>query len=413
MPGLPTGNRTPPTGPSGYTQAVTTDWPALARNLAPGFAARAARHDREGSFPFENFRELGEAGFFALTVPAAHGGHEASLSTYLRVQEEIAAGDGSTALALMMHLKTFGQEREAHTYPAPWFAELCRGAVEDGWLNNTAATEEGLGSPAGGGLPETVAIENEGGWLLNGRKTFTTLSPLLHYFIVLARLPAAENQQPRVGNLMVLRGDPGVSVLETWDSLGMRATGSNDLLLESVQLPRDRLLSGRALAAGDARGGAGMAWFALGLCATSTGVARAARDYAVAYARERTPNSNRTIKDYPGVRTRIARIDLLLQRSRALTYDAAAAWESQAASGMRPIDRVAVAKIETINACIEAVDLAMRVVGGVSLQKRRPIERFYRDVRAPLHNPPMEDRALEQIARAALDEPPEPARAVE
>lgn len=392
---------------------MTTDWPALARRLAPGFAARAADHDREGSFPFENFRELGEAGFFALTVPASRGGHEASLTTYLRVQEEIAAGDGSTALAFMMHLKTFGQEREAHTYPAHWFDELCRGAVEDGWLNNTAATEEGLGSPAGGGLPETAVIESEGGWLLNGRKTFATLSPLLHYFIVLARLPAAPGQPPPVGNLMVLRSDPGVSVVETWDSLGMRATGSNDVLLENVQLPQDRLMSRRPLAAGDARGGAGMAWFALGLCATSTGVARAARDYAVAYARERTPNSNRTIKDYPGVRMRIARIDMLLQRGRALTYDAAAAWESQAKTGMHPIDRVAVAKIETINACIEAVDLAMRVVGGVSLQKSRPIERFYRDVRAPLHNPPLEDRALEQLARAALDEPPEPARAVE
>ena len=392
---------------------MTTDWPTLARRLALGFAARAAEHDREGSFPFENFRELGEAGFFALTVPASHGGHEASLTTFLQVQEEIAVGDGSTALASMMHLKTFGQEREAHTYPAHWFDELCRGAVQDGWLNNTAATEEGLGSPAGGGLPETEAIENEGGWLLNGRKTFTTLSPLLHYFIVLAKLPPASDQPPPVGNLMVLRTDPGVRVDETWDSLGMRATGSNDLVLENVQLPHDRLMTRRSLTAGDARGGAGMAWFALGLCATSTGVARAARDYAVTYARERTPNSNRTIKDYPGVRTRIARIDTLLQRSRALTYDAAAAWETQAKTGMRPIDRVAVAKIETINACIEAVDLAMRVVGGVSLQKSRPIERFYRDVRAPLHNPPMEDRALEQIARAALDEPPEPARAVE
>ncbi|NJD64023.1 MAG: acyl-CoA dehydrogenase, partial [Chloroflexi bacterium] len=82
-------------------------------------------------------------------------------------------------------------------------------------------------------------------------------------------------------------------------------------------LPPDRLLNRRALGQADARGGAGMAWFALGLCATTIGVASAARDYAVAFARERTPNSNRTIKEYPGVRTRIARIDLLLHRSRA------------------------------------------------------------------------------------------------
>jgi alkylation response protein AidB-like acyl-CoA dehydrogenase len=156
-----------------------------------------------------------------------------------------------------------------------------------------------------------------------------------------------------------------------------------------------------------------MAWFALGLCAVTLGVATAARDYSVAYARERTPNSNRTIKDYPGVRTRIARMELLIQRSRALMDDACRAWESREGSGMPPLNRVAAAKIDTLNNCIEAVDLAMRVVGGVSLQKRRPIERYYRDVRAALHNPPLEDRALEMLARSALDEPTEPPKAAE
>ncbi|MEX1103354.1 MAG: acyl-CoA dehydrogenase family protein, partial [Dehalococcoidia bacterium] len=110
---------------------------------------------------------------------------------------------------------------------------------------------------------------------------------------------------------------------------------------------------------------------------------------------------------------RIGRIDLLLQRRRALVYDAARAWETTETTGMKPFDRVAVAKVDTLNNCIEAVDLAMRVVGGVGLQKRRPIERYYRDVRAPLHNPPLEDRALEQLARSALDEPTQGLRGVE
>ena len=121
------------------------DWPARARELAPRFNRRAARHDREGSFPFENFTDLVAAGFARLTVPRSHGGYEASLSTFLRVQEELAAGDGSTALAFNMHLIRFGSEREAHTYPQVWFDQLCREAVERGWLCNTAATEEGLG----------------------------------------------------------------------------------------------------------------------------------------------------------------------------------------------------------------------------------------------------------------------------
>ena len=94
-------------------------------------------------------------------------------------------------------------------------------------------------------------------------------------------------------------------------------------------------------------------------------------------------------------------------------YDAANAWESKREDGLSPLNRAVIAKIDTLNNCIEAVDLAMRVVGGVSLLKRRPIERYYRDVRAGLHNPPLEDRALEQLARSALDEPLEPPRAIE
>ena len=163
-----------------------------------------------------------------------------------------------------------------------------------------------------------------------------------------------------------------------------------------------------------------MAWFALGVAATTVGVAQAARDFAVSFARERTPNSQQTIKDYPGVRTRIARIDLLLQRSRALIRDADANWEASRApgrsaprQGMSAMNRVAAAKIDTLNNCIEAVDLAMRVVGGVSLLKKNPIERYYRDVRAGLHNPPIEDRALEMLARAALDEVAAPLKANE
>lgn len=388
------------------------DWVQAARDLAGRFAERADRHDRDGSFPFENFEELRAAGFFGLTVPRAYGGAEAPLHTYLGVLEAIARGDGSTALSFMMHLKTFGQEREAPAYPPEWLERMARGAVERGELVNTVATEEGLGSPAGGGLPDTAVTADGANWRLNGRKTFTTLAPLLHYFIVLAQAPA-EDGQATLANVMVLRTDAGLHIEETWDSLGMRATGSHDVVFDNVHLPADRLLNARNVGAGDARGGAGMAWFALGLCAVTIGVATAARDYAVDYARERTPNSNRTIKEYPGVRTRIARMDLLLQRSRALMDDGCRAWESGGADGMPALNRIAVAKVDTLNNCIEAVDLAMRVVGGVSLQKKRPIERFYRDVRAPLHNPPLEDRAMEMLARTALDEPSEPSRASE
>jgi alkylation response protein AidB-like acyl-CoA dehydrogenase len=99
-----------------------------------------------------------------------------------------------------------------------------------------------------------------------------------------------------------------------------------------------------------------------------------------------------------------------------MVSDAARAWESRDSASARelaPLPRVVAAKIDTLNSCIEAVDLCMRVVGGVSLQKSRPIERYYRDVRAGLHNPPIEDRALEMLARAALEQAPEEPKGAE
>jgi alkylation response protein AidB-like acyl-CoA dehydrogenase len=250
--------------------------------------------------------------------------------------------------------------------------------------------------------------------VVSGRKTFTTLAPALHNFIVLARIEDGRvGGRARVGNFLIFRGEPGLRVVETWDALGMRATGSHDVVLEGVRLPGNRLLNEREAGSPDPRAGAGLAWFALGLCAVTIGVASAARDYAVEFARERAPNSQGPIREMPGVRARVARMDVLLQRSRALMADAARAWETREAGGMPPIDRVAVAKIETLNACIEAVELAMRVVGGVSLQRSRPLERYFRDVRAALHNPPLEDRALEQLARRALDGTFDPPRAAE
>jgi alkylation response protein AidB-like acyl-CoA dehydrogenase len=258
-------------------------------------------------------------------------------------------------------------------------------------------------------------VEVEGGWEITGRKTFTTMAPLLHYFIVMARIDGDGAAAPEIANFVLYRDDPGVRIEETWDALGMRATGSHDFVMEGCRIPADRLATRRSSAGGDARGAAGIAWFALGIAATTVGVAQAALDYAAAYARERTPNTQKTIVEFPGVRMRLARAVLLLQRSRAMIDDAARAWEGRdtASAGLPPLGRIVAAKVDTLNNCIEAVDLCMRVVGGVSLQKSRPIERYYRDVRAGLHNPPIEDRALEMLARAVLDEAADPPKGAE
>lgn len=202
--------------------------------------------------------------------------------------------------------------------------------------------------------------------------------------------------------------DPGARVVETWDALGMRATGSHDFVLEGCRLPAERLLTRRGLREPDPKAGSGD-----GLVRARVGGDgdwRGGRRAGVCRRLREGANTEQRAHDR-GVRgacgERIARIDLLLQRSRAeVAGHAARAWEARdaipAAGEMGALERIAVAKVDTLNSCIEAVDLAMRVVGGVSLRKSRPMERYYRDVRAPLHNPPLEDRALEWLAKAAL-----------
>src|SRR5699024_3369690 len=105
-------------------------------------------------------------------------------------------------------------------------------------LLNNAATEPATGSPTRGGKPETVAKQTKGGWLIAGRKTFTTMAPILDYFVVSASIDKTD----KVGSFLIKRSREGVKVEETWDSIAMKATGSHDLVLEEVYVDEDDLV---------------------------------------------------------------------------------------------------------------------------------------------------------------------------
>src|SRR5699024_14732 len=112
------------------------------------------------------------------------------------------------------------------------YKQFTHDVLKRGALINNCATEPSSGSPTRGGRPETTAVKNDLGWLINGRKTFTTLAPVLDYFVVSASIEESDE----VVNFLVRRELSGVSIDETWNMLGMRATGSHDLLLENVQI---------------------------------------------------------------------------------------------------------------------------------------------------------------------------------
>ncbi|WP_046215313.1 acyl-CoA dehydrogenase family protein [Paenibacillus wulumuqiensis] len=372
---------------------------AWADRLAVKFAERAAKHDEEGSFPFENFQELKEAGYAKLTVAREYGGEGLGLYEWLLVQERIARGDGSTALSAGWHGGMMLHFRESDGWPEPTFSEFCQDVVAHGNMINKFASERGTGSPTRGGRPQTTAVRTEGGWLLSGRKTYSTLSPLLTDFIVSAGI----EDQPEIGDFLV-RSRDGISIEETWNTLGMRATGSHDVILDQVFVPDRQVLSIHLPGTSKSERDDGDGWL-LHIPACYLGIAYAARDFALEFAASYTPNSlNEPIATLPHIRQWIGQIESELRLARTLMYDVADRWdrEPEHRKHMRP--DFGLVKYNAVHLANQVVDKAMKIVGGAALSRNLPLERLYRDVRAGLHNPPMEDAVLQTLARTALEE---------
>ncbi|MDQ3306442.1 MAG: acyl-CoA/acyl-ACP dehydrogenase, partial [Actinomycetota bacterium] len=150
---------------------------ALADRLAAVAAENAPAHDRENTFAHDTFGALRESGYLALTVPEEYGGRGATPLETMLAQERLARGDGSVALASTMHLVVIGGLADSRAWPEPLFERVCREVVAEGALVNGVASEPDLGSPSRGGQYATLAVPAEGGWRVNGRKTWTTLSP--------------------------------------------------------------------------------------------------------------------------------------------------------------------------------------------------------------------------------------------
>ena len=287
----------------------------IAQRLAPRFAERAAAHDRDATLPEQNLRELREAGYFAASVPAEYGGAGHGLADVVAAQIALARGDGSTALAVGMHLMTCGTEAAARSWPEEARRRILGEVAVEGALINNIAAEPEMGSPRGGGRPRTtLAPDGDGRWRLSGRKTFSTLAPALSYLIVYV---AIEDDSGDTGRVAVRRELAGVRIEETWDALGMRATASHDVHFEDVALTDADLLTRRPPGDPDPammQGG----WFPLTVAAAYLGVAAAARDEAVRYARERQPTGYAApIAQIPHVREQVGRMDATLMAARS------------------------------------------------------------------------------------------------
>jgi alkylation response protein AidB-like acyl-CoA dehydrogenase len=379
-----------------------------ARAAAEVAAEYAARHDRDGTFPAEGLEALARSGYLALVIPTVLGGEGAGVSEMVLGNLELGRGDASLALVVAMHGAFLGRVRDASLWPAATFERVARTIVAareaHGALINSLATEPELGSPSRGGRPQTRARRTHDGWELSGRKTFSSGAPVLRWGVVAAA--ADGHEEPRVASFLVPLAAPGVSVEPSWDSLGMRATASHTVVLDCVRVATEDEVP-RA-DAGHAGGPVPFerAW-SLTVAAVYVGVAEAAREAAVRFARERKPTAlqGKSIASVPHIRQRAGRLDLLLYQARGILVSTARAWDDNPSPDWRcGLDgALAAAKVTASNCAVQVAEEAMRLVGGSSMDRGLPLERHYRDVRGGLHHPPQDDAALELLARQALD----------
>lgn len=370
-----------------------------ALDLAAQIEKTAAIYDESGEFPFEHFKILEDAGYFRLTVPKKYGGEEISLYEMLLVQEQLARGDASTALSIGWHLLTFLNVREARTWPEPVFAELSRKAVEEGSLLNIINSERGKGNISRGSLPGTTAKKVPGGYIITGEKAFASLAPILKQFTIIAYL----EEENLTAEFLITKNEQ-VEVIDTWDAMGMRATGSHDIIFHNTFVPDEALLYrhrpnevNRFLADGRV--------YSLEIPAVYLGIAGSARDYALEFAKNTYSYSlKNTIAHASHVQQKIGEIEVLYQTARRALYSIASQVEQNPAIKEQLADDVSVAKYMICNNAIEIVTKAMQIVGGRSISKSNKLQRLFRDVQCSRFNPPADDVVISQLAQGLLVE---------
>ena len=227
--------------------------------LARDFARRAAEHDEAGSFPFENIAKLKEPGLLALVVPAELGGGGGDLRAANHVVNAIGAGEPSTALVLAQQYLFHFRMLRHPAFPPALKEVIARSAVTDGALCNALLVEPEQGSPIRGGLPATTARRVEGGFRLSGRKIYSTGSVALRWLAVWAR---TDDCEPLIGGFIVAREFPGVSIEESSNHLGMRASASHDMVFNDVFVAKDHAVDLKAPAELEPPDDAATAWIA-------------------------------------------------------------------------------------------------------------------------------------------------------
>lgn len=375
------------------------------------FAERAAHYDRHASFPTENFHDLHKNGLLGICIPKDQGGHGADLKTYMLTAAEIGRYCGATALTFNMHVSSClwtGPLADDLDLPANVRNELetrrCvhyRRIIEDGAIYAQPFSEGGAAA-AGKVAFGTTATRTKGGWLINGKKIFASLSGHADYYGALCTELKDKNETPSRRNTMyvaVPANADGVRVEGEWDPLGMRGTVSRTLIFDNVFVESEALLMPQGVYYKAAK-----EWPHMFMTLTPSymGIAQAAYDFTVAYLRGEMPGTPPVKRRmYPTKQLAVAQMRIMLEQTKTLWFQSIS--EARCSPHRESLLRAWTAQYTVMENSNEIAQLAIRTCGGQAMLRSLHLERLYRDSRCgALMLPWTAELCMDMIGKASL-----------
>jgi alkylation response protein AidB-like acyl-CoA dehydrogenase len=371
----------------------------LSDELLRRCADRSAGYDRDNKFFHDDFADLKKAGYLTMAVPRELGGRGLTLAQVCREQRRLAYHAPATALGINMHIYWIGL-----------VADLWRqGDKSIEWLLKEAAAGEVFNAghaERGNDLPVLLSTSKaervDGGFRFTGHKMFGSLAPVWTRYGLHGLWADAEGG-PKIVHAFLPRDTPGYRIVETWDTLGMRATRSDDVILEGAFVP-DRFIARTVPAGGaDAFVLGVFAWALLGFASIYYGVAKRAIDVVLPAIKAKTSAAvSRNMAYHPEIQHSVAQMMLAFDPIGPHIEQVAQDWSNGVDHGATWPAKIVSAKLHAVEACWKIVDLAMEVSGGAGMFKTNELERLFRDARCGRFHPANTFLTHEIVAKTAL-----------
>jgi alkylation response protein AidB-like acyl-CoA dehydrogenase len=334
--------------------------------VAPG----AEKRDKEKQFPIEIFRNLGKLGMMGLPFEEEYGGAGADTISFAIVVEELSRACGSTGITYSAHISLggapinmFGTKEQKDKYlPA-----ICSGES----LGAFGLTEPNAGSDAGG--TQTVAKAEGSDFIINGTKCYIT-NASYSKFLALTAITAYQDNKKEISAIIVPTDSPGFSIIDQYEKMGLHSSNTTELVLEDVRIPQENLLGRR---------GDGFKQFLqtldggrIGIGAMAVGIAQAAYERSLSYAKERKQFGS-PLSKFQAIQFKLADMALKIELARNMVYKTA--WLKD--QGKPYAKEASMCKLYASEICMEVTNQAVQIHGGNGYMREYQVERFMRDAK--------------------------------